>query len=156
MSTSQKTEKILIAVDDSKYSDIAASYGATLARKLEAKIAFVHVNELPVVPPLASDPLVGEPNLMVPELMEVQEEAGKSLFDRLRQEYGIEDTPEFFTRTGMPKDEILDVADEWGAGMIVLGTHGRTGFDHFISGSVAEKIARHAKCPVLIVPVEQS
>jgi nucleotide-binding universal stress UspA family protein len=36
--------------------------------------------------------------------------------------------------------------------MIILGTHGRTGLDHFIAGSVAESIIRHAECPVLIIP----
>ena len=57
-----------------------------------------------------------------------------------------------FHKMGHPKDEILLTADEWNADIIILGTHGRTGFDHFLSGSVAEKVVRRAKCPVLIIP----
>ncbi|HEY0769691.1 MAG TPA: universal stress protein, partial [Sphingobacteriaceae bacterium] len=55
-------------------------------------------------------------------------------------------------KIGNPRDEILITADEWNADLIIVGTHGRTGFDHFISGSVAEGVARKAKCPVLIIP----
>jgi nucleotide-binding universal stress UspA family protein len=51
-----------------------------------------------------------------------------------------------------PQDEILAVAEECKADLIILGTHGRTGFDHFISGSVSESVARKSKCPVLIIP----
>jgi nucleotide-binding universal stress UspA family protein len=48
--------------------------------------------------------------------------------------------------------EIVEAAKEFDADMVVVGTHGRTGFNHFISGSVAENITRHVHCPVLIVP----
>ena len=56
------------------------------------------------------------------------------------------------TKIGRAQDEILAVADDCKADMIILGTHGRTGFDHFISGSVSQSVARKAKCPVLIIP----
>ena len=56
------------------------------------------------------------------------------------------------TKIGRAQDEILSVADDCKADMIILGTHGRTGFDHFISGSVSESVSRKAKCPILIIP----
>lgn len=48
--------------------------------------------------------------------------------------------------------EIIDHARKVGAGMIVMGTHGRHGIGHFLMGSVAEKVVQYADCPVLIVP----
>jgi universal stress protein A len=53
--------------------------------------------------------------------------------------------------TGDPADAIVRVARELGAELIVMGTHGRTGLQHVLLGSVAEKVVRHALCPVLTV-----
>ena len=53
---------------------------------------------------------------------------------------------------GTAAGQIIDISKRERVQMIVMGTHGRTGFNHFISGSVAESVTRHANCPVLIVP----
>ncbi len=53
-------------------------------------------------------------------------------------------------RTGRAADGIRAEADAWGADLILMGTHGRTGMAHFLNGSVAEAVVRLAKCPVLI------
>jgi len=53
---------------------------------------------------------------------------------------------------GRVESEILREAEEWPADLIVIGTHGRSGFDRFVLGSVAEKVLRKAECPVLTVP----
>lgn len=152
MVTPDKLHKILIAVEDSSYSEQASDYGFRLAKKFNAEVALVHVNDiLPTATPYITDPMLTEPMIMMPDAIAIQEEASKKLFDRLSQ--GREDTTVYtFTRIGQPRDEILIAAEEWKADMIILGTHGRTGFDHFISGSVAEGVARKAKCPVLIIP----
>jgi nucleotide-binding universal stress UspA family protein len=50
---------------------------------------------------------------------------------------------------------ILDIASEWQADLIVVGSHGRKGLDKFLLGSVAESVARHAKCSVWIVRIPQ-
>ena len=52
---------------------------------------------------------------------------------------------------GDPDDAIVDYAQEHGADLIVMGSHGHTGLRHLLMGSVAEKVLRHAPCPVLIV-----
>ncbi|MEK7485455.1 MAG: universal stress protein, partial [Planctomycetota bacterium] len=52
---------------------------------------------------------------------------------------------------GTHYEQILKLANEWGADLIVMGTHGRTGIAHAVMGSVAEKIVRHASCPVLTI-----
>jgi universal stress protein A len=53
--------------------------------------------------------------------------------------------------TGDPADAIVRVAQEISADLIIMGTHGRTGLSHILLGSAAEKVVRHAPCPVLIV-----
>ena len=53
---------------------------------------------------------------------------------------------------GAPYKNIVELAASEGVDMIVMSTHGRTGLDHFILGSVAEKVVARAPCPVLIVP----
>ena len=152
MKTLNEVHKILIAVEDSQYSDRATSYGIDLAKKLKAEIALLHVNEMPVATPYVADPMLNEPPIMMPEMVQAQEEASKKLLSKIADSIDNEISVYTFHKIGNPKDEILLTADEWNADMIILGTHGRTGFDHFISGSVAEKVVRKARCPVLIIP----
>jgi nucleotide-binding universal stress UspA family protein len=52
---------------------------------------------------------------------------------------------------GDPRVVILDVAESWPADLIVLGSHGRTGIDRFVLGSVAEHVVRHARCSVEVI-----
>ena len=152
MKTFNEIHKILIAVEDSHYSARATEYGIELAKKLGAEIALLHVNELPVATPYVADPLLNEPPIMMPEMVHAQEDASKRLLNKIADSIGEETTIYTFHKIGSPKEEILNTAEEWDADMIILGTHGRTGLDHFISGSVAEKVARKAHCPVLIIP----
>ena len=156
MKAFNEIHKILIAVEDSQYSARATEYGIDLAKKLGAEIALLHVNELPVATPYVADPLMNEPPIMMPEMVHAQEDASKKLLNKIAESIAEETTVYTFHKIGNPKDEILNTAEEWDADMIILGTHGRTGLDHFISGSVAEKVARKAHCPVLIIPNKDS
>lgn len=156
MKSFDQIHKILIAVEDSQYSERATNYGIDLAKSLGAEIGLLHVNELPVATPYVADPLLNEPPIMMPEMVHAQEDASKKLLNKIADSIGDEHTIYTFHKIGNPKDEILNTAEEWNADIIILGTHGRTGFDHFISGSVAEKVVRKARCPVLIVPNKDS
>ena len=155
MKSQDNINRILIAVEDSPYSDQAIRYGVMLAKKMGSQIAMVHADEIPVSTPYIADPMLSETPLMIPEMMEIQEEASKNLFKRIYEEYGERIEITKFIRIGRAQDEILAVADEYNADLIILGTHGRTGLDHFISGSVSESVARKAKCPVLIIPKKE-
>jgi nucleotide-binding universal stress UspA family protein len=65
---------------------------------------------------------------------------------------GVEPAPQYRLEfSDSASDEILQVADEIGADLIVLGTHGRTGLGRLLMGSVAEQVVRRARCPVLTV-----
>jgi len=152
MISPENIHRILIAVDDSSYSEQAVNYGVLLAKNLGSKITLVHVDEIPISSPYSADPLLNESPAMIPELMHIQEEASKLLFKKIKEQHGDVVEMSTVTKIGRAQDEILSVADDCKADMIILGTHGRTGFDHFISGSVSESVARKAKCPVLIIP----
>jgi len=152
MISPENIHRILIAVDDSSYSEQAVNYGVLLAKNLGSKITLVHVDEIPISSPYSADPLLNESPAMIPELMHIQEEASKLLFKKIKEQHGDVVEMSTVTKIGRVQDEILSVADDCKADMIILGTHGRTGFDHFISGSVSESVARKAKCPVLIIP----
>jgi nucleotide-binding universal stress UspA family protein len=98
------------------------------------------------------DPLLGQQPLIMPEIAQLQEEASRAVLERFGELWSGEQELTTFSQIGNPRVEILATAEEWKADLIILGTHGRTGFDHFISGSVAEGVARRSLCPVLIVP----
>jgi nucleotide-binding universal stress UspA family protein len=61
------------------------------------------------------------------------------------------DRYEQFVITGVPYEEIVRKADESGADLIIMGTHGRKGVDHLLFGSTAERVVRNAACPVMTV-----
>jgi nucleotide-binding universal stress UspA family protein len=145
-------KKILIAVEDSVYSDKAVAYGFSLGKTLGAELALVHVNEIPLCSPYVTDQVLNEPVMIIPELMKIQDEASQRLFVRLIKTAESELKIKIFEKIGNPRDEIVSTADEWNADLIILGTHGRTGLDHFIVGSVAESIINKTKCPLLIIP----
>ncbi len=147
--------KILIAVENSKSAELVASYGYEIAHKLNASVALLHVNDVPVATPYLSDPLLNESQVIIPEVVQAQDEASKHLLEDLTERFSNGVTTYTFNKLGSPREEILATAEEWGADLIVAGTHGRTGFDHFLSGSVAEKVVRKTKCPVLIVPTKE-
>ena len=152
MKKSNLFKKILIAVDDSKYSHQAATYGFLLAKKLDATIALVHVDEFPIALNVAGDPILGDSIPLIPDLMDIQKKSAEELFKNLKSEFGNDLVQKEYILEGDIVTEIIEAAKEFEADMMVVGTHGRTGFNHFISGSIAEQITRQAHCPVLIVP----
>jgi nucleotide-binding universal stress UspA family protein len=85
-------------------------------------------------------------------IAEFLEKEGEKALDRVQELAKDQDLP--FTRLlkeGHPSTVILEVAEELECDLIVMGTHGRTGLDHLLMGSVAESVTRHAKCSVFVV-----
>ncbi|HTN21695.1 MAG TPA: universal stress protein [Pelobium sp.] len=152
MENLQTFERILIAVDDSKYAYHAAEYGFSLAKKLDASVSLVHINQVPVATNITGDPILGDPGIVLPNVMDIQQEQAKSLFADLKSRFASDTNVDEYVLIGDVSTEIVSLAKEQNFSMIIMGTHSRTGFDHFISGSVAESVSRHAKCPVLIIP----
>lgn len=151
MEAESNFKRILIAIDDSPFSEKATRIGFNLAKTLNAKVALLNVMDPPSTS-YTGDPLLGQQPLIMPEIAQLQEEASKAVLERFGELWSGEQELTTFSQIGNPRIEILATAEEWKADLIILGTHGRTGFDHFISGSVAEGVARRSLCPVLIVP----
>ena len=139
-------KKILCAVDFSESSPQVAEYAATLAAATKAEILCVYIAPSLAeyvgfnVPQAALDTFVGD----------VVSSADTSMHDFLSEHFkGL--SAAGLVVTGYPAEEILKVAADRKADMIVMGTHGRTGIDRIIFGSVAEKVVKSALCPVLTV-----
>jgi nucleotide-binding universal stress UspA family protein len=99
------------------------------------------------------DPLLGQQPIIVPEVSEIQQQASQDFLNNLATEFQNASETFTFNRVGDVRDEILQVAKEWTADLIIMGNNGRTGFDHFLSGSVSEALIRKATCPVLVIPL---
>lgn len=136
--------KIMVPTDFSSYSDWAMQYAAMIAKVFKARILLVHVIEpftysvtdtLKVVDHFVALKTIAEPLL---------DNARKRLVKK-----GL--TVETDLLDGVPYRELLQKSRQAGVDMIVMGTHGRTGVEHFLLGSVAEKVVRLSPCPVLTV-----
>jgi nucleotide-binding universal stress UspA family protein len=139
---------ILVPVHDGPESDDAVTLARTLAAAFGAAVHLVHVIEHPLVTP-------GPYQFHLPDTPERRERAYNAACARLRRVadmlrgHGVWATIE--ARSGVPADEIVEAAIDYGADLIVMATHGRSGLQHLLSGSVAEQVMRHARCPVVTV-----
>ena len=149
-------KRILVAIDGSKISDLALEEAINLAREMKSQLLLLHVNEgLP-----AQWEPEGAPLLILPEMLEAIAEAGKSLLRRAREraeQAGVAAETRLVEALGRRTAQlVLEEARQWRADLLVLGTHGRKGFDHLLMGSVAEGVIRIAPMPVLLVRQRQS
>ncbi|HVF45575.1 MAG TPA: universal stress protein [Pyrinomonadaceae bacterium] len=147
---------ILVPTDFSECARRAVPFAAELARLLGARVICLYVVE-PVVQPAGWAP-VAEP-MPAAELGErLEEAAARDLpaFSKSEEFAGLE--VEDVTAHGEPAAEIVRAAEERGAGLIVISSHGRTGIGRILFGSTAESVVRHARCPVLVVkpPLRES
>jgi universal stress protein A len=144
---------ILLPTDFSECARRAAPVAADLARLLNARVIRLHVVE-PVVPPVGWAPMAGP--LPVADLGEQEDETAQEeppAFSRGEELEGLD--VEDVVAHGEPAAEIVRVARERGAGLIVISSHGRTGLGRILFGSTAESVVRHAHCPVLVVKPPQ-
>lgn len=145
--------RILLAVDDTKCSEKAIVYAQNIVSRLEPHLAIVTV--VPPTSPSAygSDPILGQQPVVVPELSSIQlESALEYLKDVAKKFEPAAKQITLFNKIGSVRDEILTAAEEWNCDLIIMGSNGRTGFNHLLSGSVSESVIRKATCPVMIIP----
>lgn len=143
----KRFEKILLPVDFSDYSEVACEYAITLARTFNSSLQVLHVINEPVdlrgfyVPHISFEQLEKEIETGATQMLEAFCQAN------------LKDFKAFDTMvvTGVPYEEIIRVATEKESSLIVIGTHGRTGLDHLIFGSTAERVVRSAPCPVMTI-----
>jgi nucleotide-binding universal stress UspA family protein len=136
--------KILFATDGSKFSEAAMRALISQCRPQGTQVRVLNVVDLPLM----------IPTLYAAEYREESLKDGAELVRKAEQPlakagYKVETAVE----EGDPKSTILDEAKSWHADLIVLGSHGRKGVDHFLMGSVSDAVSRHAPCSVEVVRI---
>lgn len=140
-------DRIVVATDFSSCSDAAAAVAAQLARQLDVTILVVHVIDTSGI----MDGY-GDTQFRTDRLHEVRRAAHDRTARFAARHLGTLDNVHVHVADGRDvATAILDAANQLGADMIVLGTHGTTGLAHMILGSVAERVVRASVIPVLTV-----
>ena len=138
---------ILVPTDFSPPSEAALLEALELAPQLDCDVHVVNVWQLPVYTvPDGYFMLGAEATGRLVEGLEKSLADLKKKFERREVKLTTQ------LREGAPDVEIHRVATELGAGLIVMGTHGRRGLSHALMGSIAEKVVRTSKVPVMVVP----
>ncbi len=139
--------KIMVPVDFSSTSNKAFIFAREMVDCWEGQIHLVHI--------LDTDFLSGAVHITIEPLDESVAKWRKRVEEKLKSVYHNEDgsqlTGEIHIREGKPHEEILKLAKELDVDMIVIGSHGRTGLERAIFGSVAERVTRMADVPVLVI-----
>jgi nucleotide-binding universal stress UspA family protein len=138
-------QTILHPTDFSESAGHAFRLACSLARDHEARLVVLHVAPPPY-------PIVGDMIAVPPVPMETIDEHNelRAKLEAMRPAFG-EIPIEYRLEEGNAVDLILTVAEETHAGLIAMGTHGRSGLNRLLMGSIAEQIVRKAPCPVLTV-----
>jgi nucleotide-binding universal stress UspA family protein len=140
-------DKVLFATDFSESSEHAFEYALALAQQFNSKLIILHVINEPV-------DLRGfyVPHVSFENLEKEIEEGAQQMMSKFCASH-ITDFSNFESEivTGIPFEEILKRADQEKVSFIVLGTQGRSGIDHLLFGSTAERVVRKAHCPVVTV-----
>jgi nucleotide-binding universal stress UspA family protein len=138
--------RILLATDGSEEAELAATVAVKLAKSTGSELHLVHVKLLPLTPPYPEvlgwredlERAEREARELLDEQVKKVEDAGGTVAgDHLREEF--------------PGEEIVALAEEIGADLIVEGSRGRGGIRRAFTGSVSDWVVRHARCPVLVV-----
>jgi nucleotide-binding universal stress UspA family protein len=134
--------RILLATDGSREAQLAATTASDLAQKTNSELHLIHVGELR--PTFLAQTEV--------EPAQLEREARQLLDEQARKVEGAGGpVKEAHLRLGRADEEIVDLAQSIGAGLIVMGSRGRGRIRRALMGSVSESVVRHAHCPVTIV-----
>jgi len=142
-------KKIVCPTDFSEASSAGVKIAAELAQQFSAKLFLVHV--LSAEPSIAiSSPRTTIP---IPALMKELEASAQNAFEQLLKEKYLQDIEsQTMVIQGKRAEEIVGVCAREKADVIVIATHGESGWRKFLFGSVCEKVIRLAECPVLSIP----
>lgn len=146
--------KILCPTDFSEPSYEALKAGNEIARRFSAQLLLVHViSPVPVMPTGGGlPPSDMAQNINFPQLIkEMRAIAEKSLQEVVQERLDPAISSKTMVLQGYPADEITALAEREQLDMIIIATHGLTGWRRFVFGSVTEKVVRTADCPVLTI-----
>lgn len=146
-------KKMLVALDGSALAEAALPHAVAIGRAFEAQLTLFSVIEAVGVHPQpgAMGPIVGITVSGEDEKQTVRDYL-QQLADRLEDE-GLYDVAKV-VRDGDPASEICDYAEANGIDLLVMSTHGRSGIQRWVYGSVADRVLRAARVPVLLIRAE--
>jgi nucleotide-binding universal stress UspA family protein len=144
--------KILLATDGSEEAQLAFASAADLSEKTGSELHVVYVGHMPLVSYESPGATTLDPDLQR-RIHEGAEQEARTMLEELVRRVGQSDgeVAEIHARLGRPDAEIVGLADELGAGLIVLGSRGLGPLRRALMGSVSDSVVRHAHCPVLVV-----
>ena len=145
--------KVLLATDGSKEADLAATTAADLAEKTNSELHIVTVSEDPY---LATDFTLHFPEAAERHRQEARKEVQAMLDRQVErvQEAGGK-VAQTHLKVGRADAKIVSLAEELGAGLVVMGSRGQGGIRRALMGSVSSSVIEHAHCPVLVVRPEK-
>jgi universal stress protein A len=145
----RQLRSILVPIDFSPDSTEALRYAAMLAGQMEAKMILLHVVQ----------PMIGPDFVYFPRVMESNKAMASSEreLERIPASQGVDSSliDRCVVRYGVPFQEITAAAKSLKVDLIVISTRGYTGLTHVLLGSTAERVVRHADCPVLVVRAQK-
>lgn len=143
-------KKILCPTDFSEPSDNGLAAAVELSDKFSSELILFHA-----VPPLpvtaGASPSIGETYTLPTVTEELRTESVKKMNELVESSVPDHITCHSSVVYGKPAEEIVNLAEKESADMIVIATHGESGWRRFLFGSVAEKVVRSAECPVLTI-----
>ncbi|OGW46532.1 MAG: hypothetical protein A2078_06480 [Nitrospirae bacterium GWC2_57_9] len=141
-------KSILVATDGSRYSAAAVSEAIGLAKRNGSQLTVISVVPAEIATPTDIDFTVNQRELIAEKEMRNAEQNAKAVKEAAQKE-GV--TVKAFVMSGKPAEAVIQIAGEQKADLIVVGSHGRTGVERLLMGSVAERVIVLASCPVLVV-----
>jgi len=149
---SLKIDHILVPLDFSIHSQRALQHAVLFAQQFDATLTLLHVVEPVVYPAEFGYAPVAIDTLNRSSVTTAQER----LVEFIDKKVPAEVRSEMLVKAGSAFDEITRTAREIGADLIIVSTHGYTGLKHVLLGSTAERVVRHAPCPVLVLRQKSS
>jgi nucleotide-binding universal stress UspA family protein len=142
--------RILCPIDFSDHSRRALDHAIAIARWYESTVTVLHVFSSAPVAAFGPGPVVVEPMVLTPVDRD-QLLADTKAFAEAERAPGVR--IDAVLREGNAAREIVEQANSMTADLLVIGTHGRSGFERLLLGSIAERVLRTASCPVMTVPI---
>jgi nucleotide-binding universal stress UspA family protein len=139
--------RILVPCDFSEYAEKALTWALELAERWRSRVLLLHVIPRPSYPPM----LMGSYFDVAQFEASLQAEAEARAKEIVARAGNKAVQIETQVIIGEPFSDICRMAEDEKVDLIVMGSHGRTGLRHVLLGSVAERVVRHAPCPVLVV-----
>ncbi|HWQ48765.1 MAG TPA: universal stress protein [Methanosarcina sp.] len=140
-------DKIMIATDGSKQVEKAIEAAIELTKLTGARLYAIYVIASTSYTPRSFG---WEESLR--EILEAEAKKAITFVEETGKASGVKVEPVILE--GYPADRIMEFAEQEGMDLIVMGTLGRTGLDRFLLGSIAEKVVRHSKIPVMVIKSE--